>query len=378
MAEREANRLDCEPTYQTSAMRDLKPLAQISVLAASVVTGLSFSPLSKSKATFPGVLSPKSSASSLSATTPTSPSAKAFTTKRARDLVQSLVEEDKCYVTEAGARAFAEVCAPDVLIEDRFFPQPYTGKTNAAAYITERVAQRKGKGEVRIDRISDGDIACGFAWTWTCGQEEGLRGTTFVELNENGQIKYIQEIPEPLFKPGNLTKELLRAVTQGAEPKPTVSFEKKAPTAANEVAKYLYVDLQNAEPEAGTAELMRFLADDILYRDFNFQNPLTSPAEVKAFVDDFSFPGIEFRPLRFDDGDLSTCFTWEVVLDDAPDTVKGMSFYELDPETRKIVYVRDVPESAIKPPILGKLARDFRPGLGVFRGVPLGSRPGGK
>ena len=62
---------------------------------------------------------------------------------------------------------------------------------------------------------------------------------------------------------------------------------------------------------------------------------------------------------------------------DAPDTIKGISFYELDPDTRKVTYVRDIPESAIKPPILGKLARQLRPGLGVFDPVPLGSREGG-
>ena len=98
---------------------------------------------------------------------------------------------------------------------------------------------------------------------------------------------------------------------------------------------------------------------------------------MRKFVDDYSLPGIEFRPQRFDDGVDSTCFTWEVVLADAPETVKGISFYELDADSRKIVYVRDVPESAIKPPILGKLARQYRPGLGVFQGVELGSRPGG-
>jgi len=62
---------------------------------------------------------------------------------------------------------------------------------------------------------------------------------------------------------------------------------------------------------------------------------------------------------------------------DAPDTIKGISFYEIDPESRLITYVRDVPESAIKPPILGKLARQLRPGLGYFQGVKIGSRPGG-
>lgn len=241
----------------------------------------------------------------------------------------------------------------------------------------DKVASRKGKGGFRIDRISDGDKACGFAWTWTSGNEEGLRGTTYVELNDNGEIQYVQEIPEPIFKPGDLTVQLLEAVTKGAERKPPQPFEKKTPTTANEVAKYLFLDLQNCKDEAGMAELMSFFDERVIYRDFNFENVLRGPAEVQKFVEDFNFPGIEFRPLRFDDGKDSCCFTWEVVLEGAQDTIKGMSFYELDPDTRKIIYVRDVPESAIKPPILGKLARQLRPGLGVFRGVPLGSRPGG-
>lgn len=65
------------------------------------------------------------------------------------------------------------------------------------------------------------------------------------------------------------------------------------------------------------------------------------------------------------------------MLDGAPDTIKGLSFYELDPESRLIKYVRDIPESAVKPPILGKLARGLRPGLGVFQGVKSGSSRGG-
>jgi len=287
---------------------------------------------------------------------------------RARDLVQSLVQEDNCFTTTTGAQAFGDVCAINIVYEDRYEPQPFVGK---------QVASRKGKGGFRIDRISDGDKACGFAWTWTSGNEEGLRGTTYVELNDTGEIQYVQEIPEPIFKPGDLTVQLLEAVTKGAEQKPPQPFEKKTPTTANEVAKYLFLDLQNSKDEAGMAELISFFDEKVIYRDFNFENVLRGPAEVRKFVEDFSFPGIEFRPLRFDDGKDSCCFTWEVVLEGAPDTIKGMSFYELDPDTRKIIYVRDVPESAIKPPILGKLARQLRPGLGVFQGVPLGSRPGG-
>jgi hypothetical protein len=49
-------------------------------------------------------------------------------TCRARDLVKSLVEEDECFSTESGAYAFGEVCAPDIVYEDRFEPQPILGR----------------------------------------------------------------------------------------------------------------------------------------------------------------------------------------------------------------------------------------------------------
>lgn len=300
--------------------------------------------------------------------------------------MRSLVDDERCFSTEHGARAFADACAVDVVYEDRFEPQPVVGRAAVMQHLRERAARRNkafggNNGSnvgFRIDKISDGNRACGFAWTWTCGNEEGLRGTTFVELNaDTGLIQYVSEIPEPLFKPGDATKELLKAVTADAVPQPPEPFTPQTPTAASEIAKYLYVDLQKADPAEGQAELMRFLDDSIVYRDFNYENVLRGPAEVQQFVREFTFPGIEFRPLRFDDGVDATCFTWEVVLDGAPDTVKGISFYELNPDSRLINYVRDVPESAIKPPILGSLARRWRPGLGVFWGVPLGSRPGG-
>jgi hypothetical protein len=47
---------------------------------------------------------------------------------RARDLIQSLIQDENCYTTEAGARAFGEACAINVIYEDRFEPQPFVGK----------------------------------------------------------------------------------------------------------------------------------------------------------------------------------------------------------------------------------------------------------
>jgi hypothetical protein len=299
---------------------------------------------------------------------------------RARDLVQSLIEDEDCFTTISGSGKFAEACSLNVVYEDRFLPQPVVGRANVKEYLVDKIEQRlKAKSPVgfRIDKISDGNRACGFAWTWTCGDLEGLRGTSFVELNENGEIAFVSEIPEPIFKPGDSTKDLLKIVTAGAEPKPIQPYTPKSPSAAHEIAKYLYLDLQNADPVSSRDELVKFLDENIIYRDFNYEDVLQGPAEVRQFVEEFSFPGIEFRPNKFDDGIDSTCFTWEVVLNDAPDTIHGMSFYELDPVSRRITYCRDVPESAIKPPILGKLARQLRPGVGVFQAVPLGSRPGG-
>ena len=325
-----------------------------------------------------------SQSSSASPAAPRSSSSSSPRLCRARDLILELVQDRKCFSSESGAKAFADACAFNVVYEDRFEPQPIVGPAAVLQHLLKkRVTPRqrtKDQSSVRIDCISDGDVACGFGWTWISGMEEGLRGTTFVGLNPTtGLIEYVQEIPEPLFKPGNLTRELLQAITRGAQPKTIQPFEVQTPSAAHQLARYLYVDLQAADDATGLQELLRFLDPNVVYRDFNFEQPLSGPDEVQQFVKDFTFPGIQFRPLRFDDGIDATCFTWEVVLDgvDDSDTIKGISFYQLDPSTRKIVYVRDVPESAIKPPILGKLARDWRPGLGVFQSVPLGSRPRG-
>lgn len=293
--------------------------------------------------------------------------------KAARDLVQSLVEEDDCFTTESGAQAFADACATNVLYEDCYEAQPFVGRTAVAQHLIAKASARQNKGSVRVDKISDGDKACGFAWTWTSNDEEGLRGTTFVELNEAKEIQYVREIPEPIYKPGDLTLELLKAVTKDAEPKEPSPFVTRVPKDANGVVKYLFNEIQGQD----SSEAMKLFSDNIVYRDFNYEDVLRGKAEVKKFIDDFSFPGIEFRTQRFDDGVCSTCFTWEVVLMDNPETVKGISFYEIDPESRLVTYVRDVPESAIKPPPLGGIARKLRPGLGVFQGVKLGSRPDG-
>eukprot|EP00979_Chaetoceros_neogracilis_P011887 scaffold3032_cov164-Chaetoceros_neogracile.AAC.1 len=161
----------------------------------------------------------------------------------------------------------------------------------------DKVAMRKNKGDLRLDRISDGARACGFAWTHTCGEEEGLRGTTFVELNEQGQIQYVREIPEPIFKPGDLTLELLKVVTEGEEKIVLPDYIPRIPMDANDIVKYLFNEVQGRDVDTR----MDFYSEDIIYRDFNYENVLKGKEEVRQFIEDFSFPGIEFKAQRFDD-----------------------------------------------------------------------------
>lgn len=183
-------------------------------------------------------------------------------TTRASDLVKSLVEEKKCFSTPDGVAALIEKCDDGVVFEDRFEKSPIVGKDDLRSHLLGRISEGK---EVRINQLSDGDAKCGFTWTWTAPAKgkEGLRGTSFVELDEAGErIAYMSEFPEPLFKPGDLTVGLLKAVTKGATwPSEWPEVEKKTPATASEIAKYLYADLQLAERKAATDELERFWDD---------------------------------------------------------------------------------------------------------------------
>jgi len=298
----------------------------------------------------------------------------------AQSIVLSLVNDEGSFSSVDGADKFAQSCAADVVYEDCYEPQPIVGSGAVRKHLRDRALQRSGEdgsrdAGFRLDKITDGARACGFAWTWTSGDLEGLRGTTYLELNDSNQIQYVREIPEPIYKPGDAIVDLLKAVTKDATPKPPPEYTSKTPSTANEIAKYLFDEVQGAD----VFEALRFFDESIIYRDFNYEELLRGKGDVEEFIKKFSFPGIQFATQRFDDGIASSCFTWEVLLEGAPENaaIKGISFYEIDTSSGLITYVRDIPEPAIKPAPLGKLARQLRPALGVFAPAAKGSREEG-
>ena len=211
----------------------------------------------------------------------------------AQSLLLSLINDEDCFTTSAGAQKFADSCALNVIYEDCYEPQPFVGRNAVGEHLRSRAAARTSGGKdagFRIDKISDGSKACGFAWTWTSNTLEGLRGTTFVELNDQNQIQYVREIPEPLLKPGDFILDLLKAATADATPKPPPEYVQQTPRKANEIAKYLFNEVQGSSPE----EAMRFFSDSIIYRDFNYEEVLQGKDQVQKFIEDFSFPGITF------------------------------------------------------------------------------------
>lgn len=194
----------------------------------------------------------------------------------------------------------------------------------------------------------------------------GIRGTTYVELNEDGLVSYLREICEPLFKPGDATVELLKAIG-GDNTAKFDAVERRSPSGASDICRYLWSELQgNAAP----SESLAFFAEEVLYEDFNYEMPMRGKAAVGEFLEKFAeIKALKFVAERFSDGNRACCFTWNVEISgassDAPRT-RGISFYELNNEG-EIAYVRDIPESLAKPPPLQAIAAAIRPKLRVFQ-----------
>mmetsp|Transcript_16837 Transcript_16837/g.39950 ORF Transcript_16837/g.39950 Transcript_16837/m.39950 type:complete len:441 (+) Transcript_16837:55-1377(+) len=252
---------------------------------------------------------------------------------------------------------------PNALVEDLYLAEiPPSQSAGVRAYMENKAAC----GRIVIDRLSDGTRSCGFTWHLEEDGAVGIRGTTYVELNEQGKIGYLREVCEPIFKPGDATVELLKAIGGDNVAKFDLA-EVRTPSGASDICRYLWSELQgNAPPK----ESLSFFADEVLYEDFNYEMPMRGKQEVGDFLEKFAeIKALKFVAERFSDGSRACCFTWNVEISGAPEDaprIRGISFYELN-SAGEIAYVRDIPESTTKPPPLQAMAAAFRPKLRVFQ-----------
>ena len=220
---------------------------------------------------------------------------------RCDSLMRSLFIEPKGVVSPA---AVAAECSAAVEWNDMDLGEPVRGPAAVQALLESKFPEGS---LLKVERLSDGAASGGFTWhreDCTSGEDgTGLRGVTYVELDEAGKICYVQEGAEPLFKLDKLLEALLVAANKNkdavaaAAAKPPPTYERETPTTAEGIVRYLW---EVAYPGGATpAEALTFFADDIRYEDFNYyepfvgldkvpfvelHNPFTLPSPTKGLV----------------------------------------------------------------------------------------------
>ena len=202
-----------------------------------------------------------------------------------------------------------------------------------------------------VERVANGDKSGGF--TYHREDESGtrgLRGTVFIELNEAGEIQYVREMAEPLFKPGEAMIKFLQAVAKPKGDETPAEYEKRDPVGCPDVVRYIWKDSNGDMDEA-----LRLMSDQVRYEDFNYPQPFLGKAQVAPFLDEFTLDlGIIFVAERISSEDDAACaFTWRVEFAGLDTPTTGVSFYAMDDaEPSKIGYIRDIPQPVGWKPLL--------------------------
>jgi len=122
---------------------------------------------------------------------------------------------------------------------------------------------------------------------------------------------------------------------------------------AEEVVRGMY----DAINKRDVSKALTFIDDDIVYEDFNFQEPFRGKESVKKLFEE-SCTGIP-NDLDFiierstsslpSSSSLTFGCTWHVEIAGEPfPNARGASFYEISKESGKLIYARDVVESPMK------------------------------
>lgn len=251
-----------------------------------------------------------------------------------------------------------QLLAADCVYEDLYYQDAAKGKDEVLKLIGQKLLP--SNSQLIIDDISDGQKSCGFTWhIEEKGVGIGQRGIGYVRLNSAGEVVYVRDLGEPLFKAGELTEKLLEALTKDQPiPERPATGPPQTPRTAGAIVKYLYGDVQKAGGDAA-----RFYADDVIYEDMNYETPFIGQSAVEGFLKRFqNIQGVTFNLEEVSDGDQAVGFTYTIEIAGQPRGIRGITYYQVN-DFGKVCYVRDVPESASKPPPVQQLARLLRRGL---------------
>lgn len=121
---------------------------------------------------------------------------------RADDLVRYLWTELSLKDMDVFMQYFAE----DVVYEDLIYKEAFRGKAAVQSFMQKNLEAAPEDLKFVLERISDGERSAGF--TWHCEidgvpEVQFARGCSFYELNDDGLICYVRDIPEPALKLGS-------------------------------------------------------------------------------------------------------------------------------------------------------------------------------
>ena len=282
---------------------------------------------------------------------------------RCDDLIRTL------FSNGVSASAVAAACSDSVEWVDMGLPKgsPLRGPAAVQDHLT---ALYPAGSKLVVEKLSDGALSGGFSWHREAEGAEGtgLRGITYIELDEVGKINYVQEGYEPLFKLGTLLEVIfkLAAKADKSEKDDTKAkgYESATPTDAPGIIRYLWEVAYpgGAEP----TEALRFFSDDCVYEDFNYPKPFVGINQITEYINLIpELPNVIFELGRCSEGSARCCYTWKVKVN-GQDGPSGISFKEVDTKTGKVTFNRDIPAPEWPRP-LGRLAGAVRPKLRTFR-----------
>ena len=272
-------------------------------------------------------------------------------------IARTLFEEQK--LDPAAAK---ELLARDVVWED-YTTRLASGATDVASMLADKPPATR---PYVLERVANGQRAGGFTFHREDeNSNKGLRGTVYLELNGEGQIVFVREMAEPLFKPGEAMIKFLQTVAKKDEAPPAKpEYVRRVPVGCADLCKYIWKE-SNGDME----EALNYMSESIIYEDFNYPKPFLGKGEVKPFLDEFTLDlGILFFAERMSEGADACCFTWRVEFAGLDTPTNGISFYATDADG-KIDYIRDIPQPVGFKPLLD-LATFANPQLRRFQPAP--------